>query len=62
MSANIEKNLDYYNFLSTIQLVSKNTRSVQMTTIKCVFENYDVDITKKKINAKISRIDSLLKE
>jgi len=62
MAADIEKNLVYYEFLSTIQVISKNTRRVQMTTIKRVYENYDVEVAKAKINAKISRINSLLKE
>ena len=60
MVVNIEKNLAYYDFLTSVQEVSKITRKVQMNSIKIVFDAYGVDIVKKKIDREIARIDKLL--
>ena len=61
MVVNIEKKKwGYYDFLTSVHEVSKNTRKVQMNSIKIVFDAYGADIVKKRIDREIARIDKLL--
>jgi hypothetical protein len=60
MDAQIEENINYYDFLIFIQEISKKVNSIQQESVKLVYENFNSSIVKRKINLKIKNLDELL--
>lgn len=57
-----KRNSDYYEFLNTIQIISKKIKAVQNNTIRIVFENYDLGLIKNRIDELILNYDKSLKK
>jgi hypothetical protein len=62
MELKAERNSDYYEFLNTIQIISKKVNAVQNNSIRIVFENYDLNIVKNRINELILNYERSLKK
>ncbi|MFX0009010.1 MAG: hypothetical protein ACFE9R_01740 [Candidatus Hermodarchaeota archaeon] len=60
MDAQIEKTINYYDFLYFIQEISKDVNKLQKQSILLVYDNFSSSICKKKINRKIKNLDRLL--
>ena len=60
MEAKVKIDTSYYDFLNFIQDVSKNSKSIQRSLIKRIYENYDIHKVKNDLDKKIARIDRLL--
>ncbi|MFX1309886.1 MAG: hypothetical protein ACFE9M_11110 [Promethearchaeota archaeon] len=60
MEARIRIDAGYYEFLDLIQNISKNSKSIQRTNIKKIYENYDINKVKNDLDKKIAFIDNLL--
>ena len=62
MELKAERNSDYYEFLNTIQIISKKVNTVQNNSIRIVFENYDLNVVKNRINELILNYERSLKK
>ncbi|MFX1593814.1 MAG: hypothetical protein ACFFCL_14060 [Promethearchaeota archaeon] len=60
MEARIRIDASYYEFLDLVQNISKNSKSIQRTNIKKIYENYDINRVKNDLDKKIAFIDNLL--
>ena len=60
MEATVKIDMSYYEFLNVLQDVSKNSKSIQKNTIRCIYENYDISQAKNKLDKKIAKLDRLL--
>ncbi|MFX1281115.1 MAG: hypothetical protein ACFFA3_17325 [Promethearchaeota archaeon] len=52
--------MEYYDFLYTIQEISQKSHSIQKKVMSRVFENYDVCRVINKLNRQIEQLDGLL--
>jgi hypothetical protein len=52
--------MNYYEFLYKIQLISQQSHSIQRKNINQVFENYDVCHFINDLDRQIERLDNLL--
>jgi hypothetical protein len=60
MEAKIRIDTSYYEFLDLVQDISKNSKSIQRSLIKTIYENYDIRKVKNDLDRKISYFDKLL--
>ncbi len=60
MDAQIEKNINYYEFLAFVQEISKNVNKIQKQSVTLIYENYNSVICKKRIDNKIKSLEKLL--
>ena len=60
MDAQIEKTINYYDYLYFVQEISKDVNKLQKQSIMLVFDNFSSSICKKKINRKIKNLETLL--
>ncbi|NHJ25157.1 MAG: hypothetical protein EAX89_11305 [Candidatus Lokiarchaeota archaeon] len=60
MDAQIEKNINYYDFLAFVQEISKNVNKIQKQSVTLIYENYNSSICKKRIDNKIKSLEKLL--
>lgn len=60
MDAQIEKTINYYDYLYFIQEISKDVNKLQKQSIMLVYDNFSSSICKKKIVRKIKNLDRLL--
>ena len=58
----VKKRIDksYYEFLDLVQDISKNSKSIQKSNIKKIYENYDICEVKNDLDKKIALLDNLL--
>ena len=52
--------MNYYEFLYNIQLISQQSHSIQRRNITQVFENYDVCRLINELDRQIEHLDNLL--
>jgi len=52
--------MNYYEFLYNIQLISQQSHSIQRRNITQVFENYDVCHLINELDRQIEHLDNLL--
>lgn len=50
----------YYEFLDLVQVISKNSVSIQKELIKKIYENYDIQEVKNELDRKIAFLDRLI--
>jgi len=60
MNELVENNLDYYEFLSVIHEISKKSQSIQKDSIKKVYQNYNLNLYRRKLEKEIAELDKLL--
>ena len=60
MEAKIRIDTSYYEFLDLVQDISKNSKSIQRSLIKTIYENYDIRKVKNDLDRKIAYFDNLL--
>ena len=60
MNELVEKNVEYYEFLSVIHEASKKSQSIQKDSIKKVYENYDLRLYRIKLEKEIGELDKLI--
>ena len=60
MNELVEKNIDYYEFLSVIHEISKKSQSIQKDLIKKVYQNYDLRSYRIKLEKEIAELDKLI--
>ncbi|MFX0004962.1 MAG: hypothetical protein ACFE9C_06445 [Candidatus Hodarchaeota archaeon] len=60
MEANFRIDTSYYEFLDLVQIISKNSVSIQKELIKTIYENYDINKVRHELEKKISFLDKLL--
>ena len=55
-----ENNVDYYEFLSVIHEISKKSQSIQKDLIRKVYQNYDLNLYRRKLEKEIAELDKLI--
>ena len=60
MEVKIRIDTNYYEFLDLVQDISKNSKSIQKSLIRTIYENYDIYKVKHEIDKKIAFLDKLL--
>ena len=60
MEAKIRIDTNYYEFLDLVQDISKNSKSIQNSLMKTIYENYDINKVKHKLDRQIAHLDKLL--
>ncbi|MFW9820608.1 MAG: hypothetical protein ACFFE5_13440 [Candidatus Thorarchaeota archaeon] len=60
MEAEITIDTNYYEFLDLVQLISKNSVSIQQKLIKIIYENYNIHEVKHDLEKKIAYLDRLI--
>ena len=60
MNELVEKNIDFYEFLSVIHEISKKSQSIQKDLIKKVYQNYDLRSYRIKLEKEIAELDKLI--
>lgn len=60
MEAKIRIDTSYYEFLDLVQDISKNSKSIQTSLIRTIYENYDIYKVKNDLDKKIAHLDKLL--
>lgn len=60
MNELVEKNVEYYEFLSVIYEISKKSQSIQKDLIKKVYKNYDLSLYRIKLEKEIAELDKLI--
>ena len=60
MEAKIRIDTSYYEFLDLVQNISKNSKSIQTSLIRTIYENYDIQKVKNDLDKKIAHLDKLL--
>ena len=60
MNEIMEDDFEYYEFLSVIHEISKNSQSIQNNSIKKVYQNYDLRLYRIKLDEEIAKLDKLL--
>ena len=60
MEAKIRIDSSYYEFLDLVQDISKNSKSIQKSLMKTIYENYDINKVKHNLDRQIAHLDKLL--
>ncbi len=60
MEAKIRINTNYYEFLDLVKDISKNSKSIQNSLMKKIYENYDINKVKHNLDRQIALLDKLL--
>ena len=60
MEAKVNMDMNYYEFLGVVQEVSKKSKAIQKNLIKKIYENYDINQVKNRLNKQIDNLDRLL--
>jgi len=60
MNELVENNVEYYEFLSVIHEISKKSQSIQKDLIKKVYQNYDLELYRIKLEKEIAELDKLI--
>jgi len=60
MEARMKIDTNYYEFLDLVQDISKNSKSIQKSLIRTIYENYDIHQVKHDLDKKIAFLDKLL--
>ena len=60
MEVRVKTDMSYYEFLSIIQQVSKNSHSIQKKIISQVYENFDICQVKRSLDRQIEYLNGLL--
>jgi len=60
MEVKVKTDMSYYEFLSIIQQVSKNSHSIQKKIIRKVYANYDINQVKNSLDKQIEYLTGLL--
>ena len=60
MAAEIKNGSDYYQYLDVVQKVCGKLLSIQKTQVQIIYENFNVEIAKHKLDKEIEMIDELL--
>ena len=60
MEAKIRIDTSYYEFLDLVQDISKNSKSIQNSLVRTIYENYDIHKVKNDLDKKITSVDKLL--
>ncbi|MFX1569485.1 MAG: hypothetical protein ACFFCV_14075 [Promethearchaeota archaeon] len=60
MEVKIRIDTSYYEFLDLVQDISKNSISIQNKLMKTIYENYDINKVKRKLDGQIAYLDRLL--
>ena len=60
MEARIRIDTSYYEFLTLVQDISKNSKSIQKKLITKIYENYDINRVKHELDKKIAFLNKLL--
>ena len=60
MNELVEKNVEYYEFLSVIHEISRKSQSIQKDLIKKVYQNYDLRLYRIKLEKEIAELDKLI--
>ena len=60
MAAEIKTGSDYYRYLDVVQKVCGKLLSIQKSQVQIIYENFNVEIAKHKLDKEIEMIDELL--
>jgi hypothetical protein len=60
MEEKVRTDMNYYEFLYNIQIISQQSHSIQRRKITQVFENYDVYRFINELDRQIEHLDNLL--
>ena len=60
MAAEIKTGSDYYQYLDVVQRVCGKLISIQKNQVQIIFENFNIEIAKHKLDKEIEMIDELL--
>jgi hypothetical protein len=60
MAAEIKSASDYYEYLNVVQRLCGRLISIQKNNVRIIYENFNIDICKKKLNKEIKMIDQLI--
>jgi hypothetical protein len=60
MNEVVENDVGYYEFLSIIHEISKKSQSIQKDLIKKVYQNYDLELYRIKLEKEIAELDKLI--
>ncbi|MHA1476847.1 MAG: hypothetical protein ACTSPU_01495 [Promethearchaeota archaeon] len=60
MNEVVENDVGYYEFLSIIHEISKKSQSIQKDLIKKVYQNYDLELYRIKLEKEIAELYKLI--
>ena len=62
MAADMCCDISYYEYLDIVQKISKDHKSIQRKSMTIIYQNYDLNLVKKRIKNKISNLDKLIEQ
>jgi hypothetical protein len=60
MAAEIKSGSDYYEYLDVVQKICGKLISIQKNNARIIYENFNVEICKKKLDKEIKMINQLM--
>lgn len=60
MAAEIKNGSDYYQYLDIVQKICGKLLSIQKSQVQIIYENFNVEIAKHKLDKEIEMINELL--
>jgi hypothetical protein len=60
MNELVESHVEFYEFLSVVHEISKKSQSIQKYSIKKVYQNYDLNLYRLKLEKEIAELDKLI--
>ena len=62
MAAEIKSASEYYEYLNIVQRLCGNLISIQKDNARIIYENFNIEICKKKLDKEIKMIDQLMNQ
>ena len=62
MAAEIKSASDYYEYLDVVQRLCGKLISIQKDNTRIIYENFNIDVFKKKLDKEIKMIDQLINQ
>jgi len=62
MAAEIKSTSEYYEYLNIVQRLCGNLISIQKDNARIIYENFNIEICKKKLDKEIKMIDQLMNQ
>ena len=60
MAAEIKTGSDYYQYLDVVQKICGKLLSIQKSQVQIIYENFNINICKKKLDKELEMINDLL--
>ena len=62
MAAEIKSASEYYEYLDVVQRLCGKLISIQKDNARIIYENFNIDVFKKKLDKEIKMIDQLINQ